>query len=391
MRSIFRTLALVAVCCLLSVSAFAADGETLYHSEYCFSEADFMPSPDAALSGILVTSVPDGAVAAVKLGNRSIRAGDVLPQSVLARLTMEPACAESCNAVLEYQPIHGASLGDAAQLTIRIQSGKNETPTANDAELETYKNIPNNGTLTATDAEDGALTFQLVEQPKRGEVTLNADGTFVYTPGKNKVGEDRFTFTATDDAGNVSKPAAVHIRILKPTDHMTFADVGSSEQFEALWSCEAGLTSGRSIGGVLCYCPDATVSRAEFLVMAMSLCDIPTDDSLTVSGFADAEALPAWQQPYLASAMRRGLVRGEASESGLFFRPNDPITAQEAAVVLQAVLELPTPVSLTNSDVPVWAQGAVQALSEAGISLRTTAAPLTRMEAAELLYQVSKQ
>lgn len=391
MKTIFRAATLAAFCCLFCVSAFAADGETLYDSEYCFSETDFMPTPDTALSGILVTNVPDSAVAAIKLGKRSIRAGDVLPQSVLAQLTMQPACAESCNAVLEYQPIRGTVLGAAEQLTIRIQSGKNETPTANDAELETYKNIPNNGTLTASDPENGALTFQLVEQPKRGEVTLNADGTFVYTPEKNKVGDDRFTFTATDDAGNVSKPAAVHIRILKPTDRMTFADVAENEQFEALWSCEAGLTSGRSIGGVLCYCPNESVSRAEFLVMAMSLCDIPTDDALTVSGFDDADLLPAWQQTYLASAMRRGLVRGEATESGLFFRPNDPITAQEAAVIVQAVLELPTPVSLTDSDVPVWARGAVQALSDAGIALRTTAEPLTRMEVAELLYHVSKQ
>lgn len=391
MRSIFRAALLAAFCCLLCVSVFATDGETLYDSEYCFGEADFLPDPNTPISGIFVTGVPDSAVAAVMLGNRALRAGDVLPQSVLGQLRMQPACAENCNAVLEYQPIRGTVLGAAEQLTIRIHSGKNDPPTANNAELETYKNIPNNGTLSASDPENGALTFRLVEQPKRGEVALNADGTFVYTPAKNKVGEDSFTFTVTDDAGNVSKPATVRIRILKPTDRMTFADVAETAQFEALWSCEAGLTSGRSIGGVLCYCPNETVSRAEFLVMAMSLCDVPIDEALTVSGFDDADLLPAWQQPYLAAAMRRGLVRGEVTESSLLFRPNDPITAQEAAVVLQAVLDLPTPVSVMQADVPAWAQGAVTALSEAGITLRTTAAPLTRMETAELLYQVSKR
>ncbi len=390
MKSISRVLALITVCCLLSLPVLAADGETLYHSEYCFSEADFEPDTFSNLSGIFVTQVPDSAVAAVKLGNRLIRPGDVLPFEVLSQLRLTPACTQSCNAVLEYQPICGSMLGNSTQLTIRIQSGKNETPKAADLELETYKNIPNNGKLTATDPEEAELTFQLVDKPKRGSVQLNADGTYVYTPDKNKVGEDSFTFTATDDAGNVSKPATVRIRILKPTDSMTFADLDSADQFEAIWSCQAGLTSGRSIGGTLCYCPDEPVSRTEFLIMAMTLCDIPVDEGLIVSGFADAEAVPAWQQSYLASAMRRGMVRGEATESGLYFRPNDAITAQEAAVLLQNMLELPTPVSAVQSELPAWASGAVQALSNAGITLEAPDAPLSRFAAAELLYQVSK-
>ena len=43
----------------------------------------------------------------------------------------------------------------------------------------------------------------------------------------------------------------------------------------------------------------------------------------------------------------------------------------------------------TLSDtLPVWSADSVQALHEAGVSLRTDDAPLLRVEAAKLLYQV---
>ena len=42
MKTIVRTLALGVLCALaLGTAALAADGETLYNAEYCFSEADF--------------------------------------------------------------------------------------------------------------------------------------------------------------------------------------------------------------------------------------------------------------------------------------------------------------------------------------------------------------
>lgn len=248
--------------------------------------------------------------------------------SVLGELELLPVSTGGQEAALCYCPIRGTALGEPAQVTIRIRSAKDAAPKADDAELETYKNIPNDGRLTGSDPEDTNLTFQLAEEPKRGKVELQENGSFVYTPAKNKVGEDSFTFTVTDAAGNVSHPATVRITVKKPSECRAFADLtGSLDQFEAMWTAAAGLTGGRSIGGTLCYLPQETVSRAEFLVMAMELLDVPVDDTLQVSGFADADDAPAWLQPYLASAMRRGIVNGMVSERGLVFRPNEPVTA----------------------------------------------------------------
>lgn len=181
------------------------------------------------------------------------------------------------------------------------------------------------------------------------------------------------------------------INILKPSDAKTFADLAdSNDQFEAMWSCAAGLCGGRNIGGTLCYLPQEGVTRAEFLVMAMELADIPVDETVTVSGFADAEEAPAWVQPYLASAMRHGIVSGMISDRGLVFRPNAPVTGEQAAVMLQNILELPVSAAVTASDAPAWAAGSLQALAEAGIAVENAAQPLNRLQTAKLLYQVSK-
>ena len=389
MRSIIRIAALLVCLSALCLGAAAADGETLYNGEYCFSQADFSVDPGVNLSGIFVTAVPEDGVAAINLGSRVIRAGDILPQSALDSLRLTPACSESCDAVLCYQPICGCVLGEPSQLTIRIQSGKNETPKANRGEFETYKNVSNDGWLTGSDPEGGPLTFQLAERPKRGTVKLERDGSYVYTPDKNRVGEDSFSFTVTDDAGNVSQPATVDIRILKPSEAMTFADVEDNDQYEAMWMCEQGLSGGRTVAGVSCFCPLEQVSRAEFLVMAMKLKGVPVDENLTVSGFTDAEEAAAWMQPYLACAMRRGLVSGEKTEDGLMFRPNDPVTGQEAAVMLQNLLRLPITAAVIPSSQDSWAAASLQALREAGISMAEPESALTRQDTAQLLRQVA--
>lgn len=386
-----RILALTAMCAVLfCVSVSASGGETLYTSQYCFSGSDFAADTFAPLDGIFVTAVPDENLACILLGSRTIRPGDVLAANSLQELRLQPCCQENRDAVLCYQPICGSSLGAPAQLTIHIRSGKNEAPSAHDAQFETYKNIPNDGKLTGTDPENAPLIFRIEQEPKRGSVKLESDGSFVYTPNKNKVGQDSFTFTVTDEAGNTSAPATVKIDILKPEAAMSFADLqGSTDCFEAMWLEDQGLGGGRKIGDMLCFCPDEEISRGEFLVMVMKLAHMePMEKEQTVSCFSDCEG--SWLEGHLTSALSRGIITGESSKTGLVFRPNDSITGQEAAVMLQNMLRLPIPAAAYECDCNSWACEAVQALADSGISLKAEEAPLTRMEAAKLLYQAAK-
>lgn len=387
-----RSIRIFCLCtaCLLCLSgvAFAADAQVLYHAEYCFTEADFLSEVPESPSGIFVTAVPEAELATIRLGTRVICPGDVLCSEDLSRLRLQPAGTQTGQAVLCYCPIYGTVLGEPAQVQIRVCSGKNQSPKAENATLETYKNIPNEGKLRGTDPEEGELSFHLADAPKRGTVELQSDGSYVYTPHKNKVGEDSFTFTVTDEAGNESAPATVKISILKPTDAMSFADMeGSLDSFEALWMQQKGLTQGQQIGEVLCFGADESVSRGEFLLMVMELRGIEPAQT-AVPCFVDARE--EWLQPYLTAALQAGLIRGESSEAGLIFRSNDPITGAEAAVMLQNALQLPVPASAQDSDAPLWARASLAAMADAGLTLPQEEASLSRIEAAKLLYEAQK-
>lgn len=273
-------------------------------------------------------------------------------------------------------------------MTISIRKKENLPPVAKSSTLETYKNLENQGVLDACDPEGEALTYTLVKPPKRGTVVIQEDGTFTYTPKKNKVGKDSFTFTVTDPQGAVSEEATVSIEIRKPLDASTYQDV-TTGQFEAMWLKNTGLLVGSTIVGESCFYPDAQVSRGDFLAMAMKLLEIPLDDSLTTSGFADEDTAAQWLLPYLATAMRLGVISGSQRAGQAVFRPNDPITGAEAAVMLENMLLLPADGALQTA-APDWAAEAVQAMAQAGVSVSAPGDELTRMEAAKMLYAVSK-
>ena len=381
---------------LLATAAAAAEREALCSADYRFSGADFCDA-DTQLTGIFVTETPPASIGSLRCGGRIVLPGDALCADALATLQFTPVCKEASEAVIGYLPVTDAGVGAAQTLKLRIASGKDEAPAAKDGTLETYKNIPNSGDLDASDPEGKALQYTLSSAPKRGTVELNPDGTYTYTPAKNKVGKDSFTFTATDPAGNVSNEATIQIEILKPADKLRYGDMsGDPDQFEALWLHGQGIFSGELIAGVPCFCPDKPVTRGEFLAMAAKLTGMEPDDAEMASGFADEAETPSWMRPYIVSALRSGVISGASSEHGLVFRPAANLTGAEAAVILRNILRLPDVKDAAafpdESTVPAWAETAVSALSSAGVELDFSScdAPVTRREAAKLLYSAEK-
>ena len=364
-------------------------------AQFCFSQDDFT---SAAADGIFLTSVPQETLATVRYGSRVLKAGDALPTEALGDLTLEAKCVTAQEVTIGYCTLSDGVLSGVQELKLSILPKEDQPPTAEDGSLETYKNIAGSGTLSAADPEGKPLTYNLVKEPKRGSVELHEDGTFTYTPDKNKVGKDSFTYTVTDSGGNTSQEAKISIEILKPTDKATYADMdGDPDAFYAMWLKEAGLFTGATVGGNLCFEPEKTVSRGEFLVMVMKLVDAQADETGLTSGFSDEAATPVWLQPYIVSALGSGMISGVSSEDGVVFRPEAALSRAEAAVMLQNVLQLPAPTaktvfSQTDADaVPAWAADATAALSAAGISLGDTAQAdaITRREVAKLLYEVS--
>ena len=99
---------------------------------------------------------------------------------------------------------------------------------------------------------------------------------------------------------------------------------------------------------------------------------------------------------YVARAAALGIIRG----SGGKFRPKDPVTRAEAAVILNAIVGAEesdaVAVFADSSAVPVWARPSLSALTTAGIFSGTgdgaidANGTLTRAQVAELLLRVRR-
>lgn len=116
---------------------------------------------------------------------------------------------------------YGASdgqLGDTA--TVNLVVNQNLAPVAS---ADAYQ-VDRNGTLTIAapegllandsdpDATPGGLSANLVEGPLHGTLTLNADGSFTYTPDAGYFGADSFTYAASDGIGET--PTTVSLSVV---------------------------------------------------------------------------------------------------------------------------------------------------------------------------------
>ena len=342
---------LAALCCVLALGIPVLAAEVDCDSVYCFSGADF----EEQVVGICITDLPDAATGTVLLGTRVIRPGDILTAEQLSQMTFSPLWTEEDqDAVVTYLPIYENRVEQEAAMTIAIHGKQDKAPVAEDSALETYKNLENSGKLKASDPEGKALTFTITRQPKRGTVELHEDGSFTYTPKKNKVGVDSFTYTATDPAGNVSREATVTIQIAKPTDAAQYTDtVGTDCRFTAEWLKNTGIFAGEQVGEDCCFSPEKAVTRGEFLAMTMKALGIEADRDAVSTGFEDD--CPQWLQPYLAAALRSGLV------------------------------DLPAAAISEDSDLPVWAATALASVNSSGIGF-TDSETVTRAQTANALY-----
>ena len=389
MRIRFMSLVL-ALTLALGLGIGAAATEVDCDSVYCFNGQEFS-AEEEPLAGICITGLPASSSGTVLLGNRVIRAGDILTADQIKSMTFNPLrTEEDAQAVISYLPIYADRVEKTATMTIGIRGKEDKAPLAEDLAIETYKNLPNDGVLKATDPEGESLTFTVVRGPKRGAVEVKEDGTFVYTPKKNKVGIDSFTYTATDPAGNVSRVATVTVQILKPTDSKQYTDtVGHADRFEAEWLRNSGLFVGEQVGGNACFYPEKAVSRGEFLAMVVKVLDIPLEGADESQMPADA---PQWLKPYLAAAQRSGLLTDLETAADY----QEGITGAEVAVILQNALDLTVSSdvlvaqqSADGEDVPTWAAASLTVMAQNGMALQANA-PLTRADAACVLYQVSK-
>ena len=373
--------AFAALLCIAAPVLQVSAAEVPCDAVYCFSAEDFAAEE---LAGICITGLPEENTGTVMLGQRVLRAGDILTAEQVAQMTFHPLRTEKdLQAQLTYLPVYADGVESMEVMSLAVIGKTDRAPVAEDSAMETYKNLPNEALLKVKDPEGQKLTFTVTRQPKRGDVVIRDDGSFHYTPKKNKVGIDSFTYTATDPAGNVSREATVTVTITKPADAAQYTDTaGESCRFAAEWMKNTGIFISESVGGNRCFRPEQDVSRSEFLTMLVSVLDLELDAEVSYTGFE--EESPAWLKPYLAAAMRSGLVSG-LTETG--FELSSAISGAEVAVMLQNALDLSDAAGVIGvEEEPV--SRAVRILGNHGVALDAEKT-LSRADAAQVMYQVS--
>ena len=360
-----------------------------------FSEEDFVVEGSGKLDSIVIATLPDAAVGCLTLGAQGIQVGDVIAMEAVDGLRFTPLAAPAgLEAQFQFTPVFSdGRSGDAVTVELYLLAEANGAPVAENLEFTTYKNVAVTAQFSAVDPEGDLLTYHILNKPARGAVTMPEDGSseFVYTPYENKTGKDSFTYVAVDAVGNSSDPATVKIKIEKPNTKVTYADMdGDPAHKAAIRLAEEGIFVGECMGGAYFFQPDAAVTRGEFVAMAMNAAGMEALEDVERTGFADDVSIPTWAKPYVSSALKAGLVQGSRSSDGqVVFQAEEPITAAEAAVLLDRALQV-TDVSadtLAEEGIPTWAAQSAANLATCGVlSLDGgLSAPLTRGEAAELL------
>lgn len=136
-----------------------------------------------------------------------------------------------------YQASDGVTVSNVATVTITV-AAVNDVPVAGNDSYVTNQNValivPARGVLlNDSDADGDALNASVVTGPAHGALTLNADGSFSYTPAVNYSGGDSFTYRAAD-AVSQSGLATVSLTVVPvaPITKFFVADVDRAATFQ---------------------------------------------------------------------------------------------------------------------------------------------------------------
>jgi VCBS repeat-containing protein len=134
------------------------------------------------------------------------------------------------------------------------------------------------------DAENSPLTATLVTDPTNGSVTLNADGSFTYTPDADFFGVDSFTYMANDGALD-SNAATVTVNVAGRNDAPVAGDDTITGIFTARIKVAVVGSDDPANGGVSSY-KAAAAQLDPALFNAMAIAHVAnTDWAAELAGF----------------------------------------------------------------------------------------------------------
>ncbi|HEY3322176.1 MAG TPA: Ig-like domain-containing protein [Planctomycetota bacterium] len=159
------------------------------------------------------TDIDGGALSAIKVTDP---AHGTVTLNADGSFTYTPAANYNGPDSFTYKANDGTADSNIATVNITVNP-VNDPPVANDDSYSTNEDTPLTinaaGVLSNdTDIDGGALSAIKMTDPAHGTVTLNADGSFIYTPAANYNGPDSFTYKVNDGTAD-SNIATVNITV----------------------------------------------------------------------------------------------------------------------------------------------------------------------------------
>ena len=368
-----------------------------------FCDADFKSALAIKnFKSITITEIPSSTEGTLLLNGRRVGVGKVIKCKNIGSLVFLPASDSVSECSFSFT-VDGYSTGASIKCTLKMIDKVNYAPKTDDdsevySKVNTQQSIGVYGRLDAKDPEGDRIEYIVFSYPDHGVLELlGEDGYYCYTPYDGYTGKDSFRYVARDEYGNYSEPVTVNIQVNKRMCDTVYRDMLNREEYNAAVAMTAmGVMNGRLLGDDLYFRPDESVTRAEFVAMAMKCAGIRADSSIVRSYFDDDSDIPESLRGYVATAQRIGIINGDFKDGRLVFSPNEMINGYEAAMVLAKLVgagnEVEESVFAESSNIPVWAVSGVSTMYTLGIfkdgyDSKLTEA-VTRGDAASYLYRM---
>lgn len=345
-----------------------------------FSQDDFKRALNISSVGtIMLETVPEAVEGRLLLGSSALAAGQSISGADLDRLTFVPAS----DAVRSSSFVFTRGDGYSIKCNLYFVEEMNYSPTVSLAAessltVNTHDMVSKVGQLDAYDPEGDKFVYEIVSYPANGSLVLldRETGRYVYTPTGTFTGNDSFSYVARDIYGNYSASASVAVNVRERATSVTFGDIDDCNVYNAaLTMVENSLMSGTDIDGVTYFMPAQSITRAEFLAVAMRAAGISDPGRAVTTVFADDDDIPGEFKGYVSAAYQLGFINGSEVDGKLCFMPNATVTRAEAAVMLSGIISsdkkvnspVMLPVFADSTSLPLWASEAIYSMNSLGV------------------------
>lgn len=369
------------------------------------------------ITKIKIVDLPSGwSEGKVLLDGKKVSKNQEILLSDMDRLCFQPKKNFKGQAVIHFQASDGKEYSNTAKMCIIIDPNTAVSTSAHvaDREIAVYKNSPKIMDVLEGATLIGERKVSLVSKPANGVVDISSksDGTLVYTPNEDYTGDDQFTFKVTDAYKNertatvkimvADNDAAVQTSGSADSVQMVYSDLNNHwAEYSVMKLAENGIITGEKLkNNTAFYKPEEVMNRAEFLNLVLASVGTHVESKEAEAVSADLGSEPAWVRETMQTAYEKGILSGYEEDGKISFKPYDPITRAEAAVIINKVVNpaVATCVDVTYEDmgtIPTWAAQSVKNMTCYGI-IKGSANQfmpdemVTRAQAAELCYQTMK-